>query len=513
MKSWIVPGLTCMVLLCGRGAAARADDHVAAKAALGKAVGFFHMDVARHGGYVYAYSGDLKLREGEGVAGDDVIWVQPPGTPAVGEAFLDAYEATGDARCLEAARDAAHALARGQLYSGGWHYQINFAPAKRQATSFRYGPDWRPLPLPHSAEAGRKVGWDEWKKRKYKGNLTVLDDDTTQAATRFLVRFDKVAAFEDDKVHGAAGHALASLLLTQYPNGAWSASYDRFPAAPPPAEHYPVKAARYPADWPRTWPKDFRGCYVTNDNLIADVIDTMLLAAGTYGEEAEQYLASARRAGDFLLLAQMPEPQPAWAQQYDRDMTPVWSRAFEPPAISGGESQGVLEALLRLYVATGDEKYLKPVPAALKYLRGSLRPDGKLARFYELKTNRPIYFERGPDGKHRMTYSDANLADGYGYVVDSKLDRIERDYQRALEGKTNPPSRRRGPLSPELVARARKVIDAMDARGAWVQKGRLRHHKVEPESGVIESRTFVRNVRTLCDLIRAVGQEHEPRGG
>lgn len=494
--------LMAVALLCTGASAAQPSGPAAARDALLKAVRFYHTQVARHGGYVYAYSGDLRLREGEGVADEDTIWVQPPGTPAVGEAFLDAYDATGDATCLQAARDAAHALVLGQLHSGGWNYHVTFSPQKRRQSSYRLDLGGRPLPDPTiSADRQRPSGWEEWKKRKYKGNVTVLDDDTTQAATRFLIRFDKATGFKDEKVHAAAAHALSSLLNAQYPNGAWSASYDRFPPAPPPAEVYVVKPAAYPADWPRTWPKDFTGCYVTNDNLIADMLDTMLLAADVYGDE--RYLASARRAGDFLLLAQMPEPQPAWAQQYDRDMAPCWSRAFEPPAVSGGESQGIMEALLRLHRATGDAKYLKPIPAALAYLRRSLRPDGRLARFYELKTNRPVYFERGPDGKHKITYSDDNLASGYGYVVDARLDRIQREHQRALPGWREPVPRSRPTLTQSLEARSCHNIQSLDGRGAWVEHGRLRHHKVEPPAGIIQSSTFLRNVRMLCETIRA----------
>jgi len=58
-----------------------------------------------------------------------------------------------------------------------------------------------------------------------------------------------------------------------------------------------------------------------NDNLAADMIATMLDACEIYNNE--RYLASALRAGDFLLLAQMPDPQLAWAQQYDPNMHPV----------------------------------------------------------------------------------------------------------------------------------------------------------------------------------------------
>ena len=295
MKAAQALALALVVAACGPGAGAEPADRAAARDALLKAVRFYHREVARHGGYVYAYGADLKLREGEGVADGDTIWVQPPGTPAVGEAFLDAYEATKDPACLEAARDAAHALARGQLHSGGWHYHVTFDPAKRRQFAYRFDAGGRPTPDPTAADdRGRAAGWDDWKKRKYKGNVTVLDDDTTQAATRFLIRFDHASGYEDDEVHAAATFALSSLLNAQYPNGAWSASYDRFPPAPPPADAYPVKKAQYPANWPRTWPKDFTGCYVTNDNLIADVIDTMLLAEKLYGDE--RYHTSARRA-------------------------------------------------------------------------------------------------------------------------------------------------------------------------------------------------------------------------
>src|SRR5262245_53100286 len=88
--------------------------------ALKKAGAFYHGKVATHGGYVYYYSVELKERWGEGKASPDTLFVQPPGTPTVGMAFLKAYTATGDKFYLDAARDAAEALVYGQLQSGGW---------------------------------------------------------------------------------------------------------------------------------------------------------------------------------------------------------------------------------------------------------------------------------------------------------------------------------------------------------------------------------------------------------
>jgi hypothetical protein len=47
------------------------------------------------GGYLWLYSSDLSERWGENKATPTQIWVQPPGTPGEGMAFLDAYAATG----------------------------------------------------------------------------------------------------------------------------------------------------------------------------------------------------------------------------------------------------------------------------------------------------------------------------------------------------------------------------------------------------------------------------------
>jgi len=492
------------VLLALPAAPAAPPTRAQAERALRKAVAFFHGTVARHGGYVWRCSGDLALREGEGKAGPDVIWVQPPGTPAVGEAFLDAYEATGDPSALRAARDAAGALVRGQLHSGGWQYRIDFSDAGRRQSSYRRDPAGRVLADP-TAPADRTTpgGWHVWRKRRYKANMALLDDDTTQAALRLLMRVDRALKRADADVHEAAEYGLRALMGAQYPNGAWSHNYDRFPHAPPSERDYPVRPASYPDAWPRGWPKAFAGCYMLNDNITPDAIRTLLWAWEVYADE--RYLAAARRGGRFLLLAQMPDPQPAWAQQYDRAMHPVWDRPFEPPAVSGYESQGVLDCLLALFRATGDRTFLQPVPRALAYLRRSLLPDGGLARFYELRTNRPIYFTRGRDGRHVMTYRREDLATHYGFVIPSRLDAIEAEYRRlaAIGPGTGalpiPPADE--PPDPGLAEKVRKAIDALDSRGAWVRPGRLKAHKTQPRSGVIESATFLTNVRLLCRFL------------
>ena len=469
--------------------------------ALRKAAAFVHDHLSIHGGYVYAFSGDLKLREGEGVTDEHTIWVQPPGTPLVGEAFLDVYEATEDAKVLGYAKEAALALAQRQLQSGGWYYSAKFEEVPAKKDFHRFDLNWQPLPdrVP-AQERGNTSGWDVWKRRAFEPNLTILDDDTTQAALRFLTRIDKALNFAEPRIHDAALFGLKSLMQAQYPNGAWSASYDRFPDQSPSAENFTVKPASYPDDWPRKWPKDFTGCYVINDDLIADAMHTMLRAYEVYGDA--HYLECAQKAGRFFVMAQMPEPQPAWAQQYDKDMHPVWSRAFEPSAITSRESETAMEALMMLARATGEKSWLTPIPKALAYLRKSLLPDGKIARFYELKTNTPIYFQRKKGGGDEMTYSGARPADHYGFIIDPILDDIEAEYQR-VNAMLTPGGERPIKESPAKLAKAAgEIISVMDERGAWVQHGvKMKHNKGVPPSGVIFSEVFAKNVATLCNSI------------
>jgi hypothetical protein len=404
-----------------------------------------------------------------------MAWVQPPGTPTIGEVFLDAYAATGDAMYLDAARDVASALIEGQMRSGGWYYRIEFNRDKRQEYAFRDVPE-----------------------RQKQQRKSTLDDDTTTAAIRYLIRLDAALKFQDQSVHEAAEFALRSLLAVQYPNGGWYQWWEQTPEGDW-TDEFPVIPARYPDTWSRKWLNDWTGRYYLNDNVMANVIATLLLAHETYREPV--YLDAAKRAGDFLILAQMPEPQPAWAQQYNVQMHPVWDRKFEPPAISGGESQGVLQTLLQLYRVTGDARYLEPVPRALDYLKRSRRPDGRLARFYELQTNRCLFFTR----QYQLTYDDSDPPTHYSFIVGSRLEAIEHEFKQLQSGGS--PAARVGaefdaaPWTPSDVARARRVIAALDERGAWIEPGRLKSDPSQGSSaGVIESRTFIDHVRTLCRM-------------
>ncbi|WP_372718027.1 polysaccharide lyase [Novipirellula sp.] len=477
----------------GSAQSAPSGDQV--KASLRAATELMTRSVADHGGYAWVSSVDGRYSHGEGVAGANRVWVQPPGTPAVGLAFLAAYRATGDAVHLDAAKAVGDALIQGQLQSGGWGYSIEFDPALRAKLPYR-------VLLKHPGHSLSKVfttaptpypgGWEIWKKRQFKSNMTLIDDDTTPCSIRFLCELDQTLGFEDAVVHEAVEYALRTTIAAQYPAGAWGHNYDRFSTTPPSIDYYPVIAASYPESWSRTWAKSYSGCYMLNDRITQNMIETMLVAARVYNDD--RYRSSAIAGGDFLLRSQMPEPQPAWAQQYDRHMQPVWDRQFEPPAISGRESQDALRTLLVLYRETGEQRFLKPLPRAIEYLRTCLRSDGRLARYYELKTNRPIYFSKD----YQITYDDRSMPDHYGFVVDSHLDEIERDYQAITAA---------NPLSVDRKVTGQQVaelIRSQSANGGWLEPGFVRDErgkKVTPKEGVIASATMIANMETLSQYL------------
>src|SRR5215510_1801902 len=170
---------------------ARADEpelREKASAGLKRAVEYYRKNVATEGGYLWRYSDDLARREGEAKATATQVWVQPPGTPAVGMAYLAAHRATGDAYYLEAATEVARALVKGQLRSGGWDYKIEFDPKLRKDHAYRAD----------GGKGGR--------------NVTTLDDNNTQEAIRFLMRVDLALKQKDAAIHEAAVFALDSLL-------------------------------------------------------------------------------------------------------------------------------------------------------------------------------------------------------------------------------------------------------------------------------------------------------------
>ncbi len=472
-RSLLTHGVAVAAGLASRPANSAADPALRKEAeqVLKRAASYWRSKVARHGGYVYHYSLDLKQRWGEGEATPDQIWVQPPGTPAVGLAYLQAHAATRDPFYLDAATETAVALLHGQLQSGGWTNSVDFSPNNPKAPRYRNG---------KGNPRGR--------------NQSSLDDGIGQTALQFLARADQAHGFKHPAIHEGATIAADALLKAQFPCGAFPQGWQG------PVASHPALKASYPSyDWRTEGRVDnYWDYYTLNDGLAGTVSASLTTLNEVYKDE--QYRKALMRLGDFLLLAQMPDPQPVWAQQYSYAMHPIWARRFEPAAVTGGESQDVLAVLMDLYRVSRDAKYLAPVPRALEYLKRSLLPDGRLARYYELKSNRPLYMTRsGRD--YSLTYDDRDLPDHYGWKVASRLDRLQREYQALKAGEAPAP---KPADAVALEPKVRRAIADLDAEGRWVSTfdaKQVGQFKLPVGTRYLASDLFNRNVALLSDYL------------
>ena len=430
-----------------------------AEATIERGVNYFH-SLSNRGGYVYFVTPDLSRRWGEGVLDENTIEVQPPGTPAVGMAFLRAYKATGSSIALKAARDAAHALSIGQNDRGGWQHTIRFD---------------RPT-----------------------GDMVSFDDDQTQSAISFLMALDQEV--DDPELTAAIDKALILMKESQLENGGWP--------------------HRHPSQG------DYHDFATFNDEGINDCIRVMLEAHQYYGGvDVESVLL---KSGRFLMLSQLPPPQPGWAQQYNEFLQPAWARSFEPPSVCPSVTINNINTLLDLYVRLGRNEYLEPIPDSLKWIESIRLPNGKWARFIELHTGKALYYDRGRIRVDSLEELSEERRLGYGYQVElqGRLESVKQRYQQIMElgREAHLAMSERSPLAGELERKISKlsssvsaIIDSQNSDGAWITKndqfkkrspGQLWQGEYEILDRV-SSRVFIENIDTLCEYIRLLDSRTE----
>lgn len=445
-------------------------------AAMKKAASFFRTHLNFAGGYATKWSRDLKESRDSDRSSATLIAIEDPGTPSIGLAMLKAYAATGDKLYLQAAREVEQALLWTQLASGGWPTDHDFA-----------------LPVAHKRHYRRDLDAGD-TERGGRSSHTTLDDDKTQFAVLFLLELAQLPESKNDEpLHAALKFALDSLLAAQLPNGGWPQGFSG-----PADATLPVKKPTLPKEWPRKWPElDYTGYVTLNDGNLFSLAKLLVRAHEATGEG--RYLESLKKLGDFHILAQCPAPQTGWAQQYNAQMEPAWARKFEPPCVSGHESLWAMRTLHEIWLTTGDEKYLAPIAAGLMWLEGSRLPDGQYARFYELHTNKPLYFVKDT---YELTYDDSNLPTHYGFKSDELQEDIDQfkallalPRDEAL-GKRALPTTERAWLSKAKGA-AKKVVTALEGQnkeGVWTT------------NNVIEAGLFVKHMQAMTNYFEAASK-------
>jgi hypothetical protein len=422
-----------------------------AEHALDKSVRAFY-SINAHGGFVYFVTPDLSQRWGESPANEHTIEVQPPGTPAVGQAFLKVYKTTGNEYALTAAKHAAFALIRGQNDLGGWRHTINFNVPKTNIVSF--------------------------------------DDDQTQSTISFFMALDQ--EIDDDSLTAAIDIALEMMQKAQLKDGGW----------------------------PHVFPAqgNYHDFATFNDQGINDCIRVMMEAHHYYGRK--DITASLRKAGRFLEISQLPPPQPGWAQQYNEYLQPAWARTFEPPAVCPSVTINNINSLIDFYLHFGRRGYLEPIPDAIRWLREIRLENGKWARFVEIGTNKPLYYDRGRIRVNSTSELSIERRTGYGYEVDlfNRLQMAEARFDEANELGAEAVKQKLAapPTTKQLVQersdlepRIKQLLKDLDNQGFWITPNdsyRKRTPGVQWNGEYevqdrISSRVFIANVSALCRFL------------
>ena len=453
--------------------------------------------VSMNGGYVHMYSEDLSVRMGEGYARESQIWIQSS-TPRMGHIYLDAYEVTAEPKFLEYAKDVANALIAGQHSAGGWHYFVDFDPVGTQI--------WFDNISSQYVE-GRQ------EHRYNFGNCT-FDDNTTAGAATYLMRL--YMSTLDPAYKATLDKALNFVLEAQYPNGAWP-------------QRYPLLDEDTPLEFPK-----YPNLYTLNDGVHKNNIALMLEAFENFGDE--RYLEAAKKGGRFLMISQGPKEQAAWAQQFNFDLLPEWGRTHEPAAYMPRVTRNAIEILERIYLFTGDRRYLRPIEYAIDWLDKNYMDDlgngvYNFPWYIEAGTNKIIdriiledkdkngyalydYFcyEKGKDYKYKkskidLTHLKKQYSDIKNIDEDNRIPMYEKLYKKKKSYKK---------VSDQKVI---DLIYSVNNDGIWIEdftydaiedpkttkydfddgKGRYIHQKVS-YTGIV-TKTFMKNMNTMLSWI------------
>ena len=341
-------------------------------------------------------------------------------------------------------------------------------------------------------------GWDHTINFAKPSDTVSFDDNQSQSAVRFLMALDH--EIDNETIAAGTRRAIEMMMRSQFEIGGW----------------------------PHKHPKqgNYHDYATYNDAGINDCIRVMMDAHRYYPHD-EAIERSLRKAARFVVISQLPPPQPGWAQQYNEFLQPAWARSFEPPAVCPSVTIKNINSLIDLYLLLGDKKLLEPIPDSLRWLKEIQLENGKWARFVELGTNKPLYYDRERIRVNRLEDLHVERRTGYAYETNlqSQLKATDERFRVAFDrGRRELQMAESPALSKEQIARkldklsqqVREVIETQETSGAWITRSDrfkqrmpngVRWHGQYEVADRISSSTFNRNIGTLCEYIELCKSE------
>ncbi|MFA4871121.1 MAG: pectate lyase [Pedobacter sp.] len=246
-----------------------------------------------------------------------------------------------------------------------------------------------------------------------------IDNKATSKEIRYLIKAYK--AKQDPRYLAAVEKGIDYLLEAQYENGGWS-------------QYYPDHSS-------------YRGEITYNDNAMINVLNILQdivegrsdfdQVSGSYKIKAEQ---SIQKGISCILKTQIVVngKLTVWCAQYDeKTMKPAKARSFELVSLSGSESVGITDFLMRIKKPSAEIK--QAVNSAMAWFERSkiegyelvsvddpksptekdkvlvAKPGSVIwARFYDIDTNEPFFC--GRDGIKKKTIAEIDKERRVGYA-------------------------------------------------------------------------------------------------
>jgi hypothetical protein len=127
----------------------------------------------------------------------------------------------------------------------------------------------------------------------------------------------------------------------------------------------------------------------------------------------------------------------------------------------------------------------------------SLLANGKLARYYELQTNRPLYMTED----YELTHDRSRVPKHYGWETESPLAEIDAA-MASLRGSNGSQA---APEPPTAEA-VRGVVESLDAEGKWLSRHEgemlVGQPKFQVGEAYVSSAVFAANVELLARFIK-----------
>jgi len=272
---------------------------------------------------------------------------------------------------------------------------------------------------------------------------TTIDNGATTTQLLYLAKV--ITAKNIDRHKAAFNKGLDFLFAAQYENGG-------FP------QFFPLQ-------------KNYSRHITFNDNAMINVLKLMRDIANKKADyvfvDEERRLKAGKvvdKGVDVILKTQVTVngQKTAWCAQHDEiTFAPAPARKFEPVSLSGYESVNIVKFLMS--VKEPDAKIVEAVESAVKWFEKSKltgikvveKPDPKQpkgfdrvvvkdtsapplwARFYELRTNRPIFTGRDAIVKYNLVEIEAERRNGYSWYTEEPNDLLNKEYPKWRKTITN----------------------------------------------------------------------------